>query len=95
MSKLTLPIQAGKRYRMRDGRVTTVRRIDRHLFVDNHPRVHDGYVSDGRRGSAQESPFDLVADVPECETCNDHGMIGGPSFSDPGEGGVPCPDCAA
>ncbi len=28
-----------------------------------------------------------------CETCNDHGMIGGPSFYDPGEGGQPCPDC--
>lgn len=29
----------------------------------------------------------------ECETCNGHGMIGGPSFYDPGEGGVECPDC--
>lgn len=28
-----------------------------------------------------------------CETCSDHGMIGGPSFYDPGEGGQPCPDC--
>lgn len=28
-----------------------------------------------------------------CTTCNDHGMIGGPSFYDPGEGGQPCPDC--
>ena len=28
-----------------------------------------------------------------CETCNDHGMIGGPSFYDPREGGQPCPDC--
>ncbi|WP_186118303.1 hypothetical protein [Burkholderia gladioli] len=30
-----------------------------------------------------------------CATCNGHGMIGGPSFSAPDEGGVPCPDCAA
>lgn len=29
----------------------------------------------------------------KCETCNGHGMIGGPSFYDPGEGGVECPDC--
>lgn len=28
-----------------------------------------------------------------CPTCNDHGMIGGPSFYAPDEGGVPCPDC--
>jgi len=28
-----------------------------------------------------------------CATCNDNGIIGGPSYSDPGEGGVPCPDC--
>lgn len=28
-----------------------------------------------------------------CTTCNGHGMIGGPSYSDPGEGGVLCPDC--
>ena len=32
---------------------------------------------------------------PKCSTCDDNGMIGGPSFYDPGEGGVPCPDCAA
>ena len=31
----------------------------------------------------------------KCETCNDNGLIGGPSFYDPGEGGVPCPDCSA
>jgi hypothetical protein len=31
----------------------------------------------------------------KCATCNDHGMIGGPSYYAPDEGGVPCPDCAA
>ncbi len=30
-----------------------------------------------------------------CATCNDNGMIGGPSFYAPDEGGVPCPDCSA
>lgn len=29
-----------------------------------------------------------------CETCNDNGMIGGPSYYAPDEGGDPCPDCA-
>lgn len=33
--------------------------------------------------------------VPKCQTCNGHGMIGGPSYREPDEGGVPCPDCAA
>ena len=31
---------------------------------------------------------------PTCVTCNGHGMIGGPSYYAPDEGGVPCPDCA-
>lgn len=35
----------------------------------------------------------LAAQPVMCETCSDHGMIGGPSFYDPGEGGQPCPDC--
>ena len=30
---------------------------------------------------------------PVCATCNGHGMIGGPSYREPDEGGVPCPDC--
>lgn len=32
---------------------------------------------------------------PACKTCNDIGMIGGPSYYAPDEGGVPCPDCSA
>ncbi|MFL9582418.1 hypothetical protein [Stenotrophomonas sp. AB1(2024)] len=31
--------------------------------------------------------------APICETCNGCGLIGGPSFYAPDEGGVPCPDC--
>jgi hypothetical protein len=31
---------------------------------------------------------------PKCQTCNGHGLIGGPSYREPDEGGVPCPDCA-
>lgn len=33
--------------------------------------------------------------APKCSTCNDHGMVGGPSYYAPDEGGEPCPDCAA
>jgi len=32
--------------------------------------------------------------APKCATCNDNGMIGGPSYYAPDEGGDPCPDCA-
>lgn len=35
------------------------------------------------------------AEGAKCLTCNDHGMIGGPSYYAPDEGGEPCPDCAA
>lgn len=28
-----------------------------------------------------------------CETCGDRGWIGGPSYREPDEGGVQCPDC--
>lgn len=30
-----------------------------------------------------------------CETCNGNGLIGGPSFYAPDEGGQPCPDCGS
>jgi hypothetical protein len=30
-----------------------------------------------------------------CATCKGHGMIGGPSYYSPDEGGEPCPDCNA
>lgn len=36
-----------------------------------------------------------VFDSQKCPTCNDNGMIGGPSFYAPDEGGDSCPDCAA
>ncbi len=31
--------------------------------------------------------------APACLTCGDSGWIGGPSYSQPDEGGEPCPDC--
>jgi len=36
----------------------------------------------------------LAAEQPKCQTCNGHGMIGGPSYYQPDEGGERCPDCA-
>lgn len=39
----------------------------------------------------------LLASAPQaskCPTCNDNGLVGGPSFYAPDEGGVPCPDCS-
>ena len=32
---------------------------------------------------------------PKCRTCDDNGLIGGPSFYSPDEGGEPCPDCCS
>lgn len=37
--------------------------------------------------------FMPIPAAPPCETCNGNGMIGGPSYREPDEGGVPCPDC--
>ncbi|WP_146216012.1 hypothetical protein [Aquitalea magnusonii] len=31
---------------------------------------------------------------PACPTCGGHGMVGGPSYREPDEGGQPCPDCS-
>lgn len=39
--------------------------------------------------------FAAAGATPVCETCNGHGMIGGPSFREPDEGGEPCPACNA
>ena len=66
------------------------------------------YVTEGKFSAAKDAKrirADIVflldkaeqaqAPAAKCETCNDNGLIGGPSFYDPGEGGVPCPDCSA
>ncbi len=36
----------------------------------------------------------LRGEAAQCQTCNGHGLIGGPSYAQPDEGGVPCPDCS-
>jgi len=45
---------------------------------------------------ATQATMRLEAGAPPaaCSTCNDQGIIGGPSYSQPDEGGEPCPDCA-
>jgi hypothetical protein len=42
-----------------------------------------------------DDPRNLVPGAVPCETCNDNGLIGGPSYAQPDEGGVPCPECCA
>ncbi|MET3232212.1 UNVERIFIED_ORG: hypothetical protein ABIC54_004417 [Burkholderia sp. 1263] len=39
------------------------------------------------------SPAQPCGEGAVCSTCNGHGMIGGPSYYSPDEGGEPCPDC--
>ena len=44
-------------------------------------------------GSVELQAMILDNLVGKCATCNDNGLVGGPSYSDPSEGGIPCPDC--
>ena len=46
-------------------------------------------IGDELRAEALDAAIDSV-----CQTCNGYGMIGGPSYYAPDEGGEPCPDCA-
>lgn len=46
----------------------------------------DGCQGQGCRLERESPPI-------TCPTCNGHGMIGGPSYRQPDEGGEPCPDC--
>jgi len=39
------------------------------------------------------SPTVVGGEASKCATCNGHGIIGGPSYYSPDEGGVDCPDC--
>ncbi len=49
-----------------------------------------GEMVRARAASANET----AAEGAKCLTCNDRGMIGGPSYYAPEEGGEPCPDCS-
>lgn len=59
------------------------------------------FCSDHGWGDADMQAMDDISGLlaaspqpqPACPTCSGHGMIGGPSFYAPDEGGVPCPDC--
>lgn len=53
----------------------------------------NGVAAIKTKGKA-DSPVAATAQPVHCQTCNDTGMIGGPSFYAPDEGGVPCPDCS-
>jgi hypothetical protein len=46
-------------------------------------------------GACKQCYAEKTGREPICATCNGYGMIGGPSYYAPDEGGEPCPDCAA
>jgi hypothetical protein len=63
-------------------------------------RAPDAHGVTGTKPQAIEFLQDLLGVEVEiedngCQTCNGTGMIGGPSYYAPDEGGEPCPDCAA
>jgi hypothetical protein len=63
-------------------------------------RAPDAHGVTGTKPQAIELLQDLLGVEVEiedngCQTCNGTGMIGGPSYYAPDEGGEPCPDCAA
>ncbi|KIQ21582.1 hypothetical protein RT95_20780 [Xanthomonas campestris] len=65
---------------------------------DRHATPHTdawtlGYLR-AKRECAEELEAALTARPPACETCNRHGLVGGPSYYAPDEGGEPCPDCS-
>jgi hypothetical protein len=61
--------------------------------ADLVPHVHPQY------GSGVFCTEDCINKMrppgPNCATCNGNGMIGGPSYYAPDEGGDPCPDCSS
>jgi hypothetical protein len=61
-------------------------------------RAPDAHGVSGTKPQAIELLQDLLGVEVEiedngCSTCDGTGMIGGPSYSQPDEGGEPCPDC--
>jgi hypothetical protein len=62
-------------------------------------RAPDAHGVSGTKPQAIELLQDLIGVEVEiedngCSTCDGTGMIGGPSFYEPDEGGEPCPDCS-
>ncbi|MBU66411.1 MAG: hypothetical protein CL858_13310 [Cupriavidus sp.] len=76
-----------------DGMVLTDEQIlaigRKHFRAGHDPKAEPAFVAAVRECLAAPAP-----QAPKCGTCNDNGMIGGPSYYAPDEGGVPCPDCA-
>ncbi|MDN7895833.1 hypothetical protein QZM82_06450 [Burkholderia cepacia] len=72
--------------------------------VPEWARDHSGRMNDFTAASAvieelaaarAASATETVTEGTTCRTCSGRGMIGGPSYYAPDEGGEPCPDCAA
>jgi len=78
----------------RDFYNSTVANPELRLSASNK-KVRDEALRAGER--LRESLEATAPGIPtsKCATCNDHGMVGGPSYYSPDEGGVPCPVCAA
>lgn len=61
---------------------------------ERSPNGHT-YCGNGHKWLSSESLSAAPSQqAPHCATCNDNGLIGGPSYYAPDEGGVPCPDCS-
>lgn len=56
------------------------------IFWD--PEKAKAIAEEGQRNLAE-----LLSTPWVCKTCKGRGMVGGPSFYQPDEGGVECPDC--
>lgn len=78
----------------RDFYNTTVANPELRLSASNK-KIRDEAIRAGERLRESLEATAPGAPTPLCATCNDHGMIGGPSYYSPDEGGVPCPECAA
>lgn len=69
---------------------------DSTLMTENGRTLHEGMLGGAENcayaiAALPTSPAPAAAEP--CLTCNGHGMVGGPSYYQPDEGGVPCPDC--
>jgi hypothetical protein len=77
--------------------------VDVHQYAKEAARDAwtSGYMAGYLEGGLDEAdntptaPAQPCGEDAVCSTCNGHGMIGGPSYYSPDEGGEPCPDCNA
>jgi hypothetical protein len=68
--------------------------VDEHgaLTTGNVP-VNYSYLANAHEKALAALQATTPDPAAKCATCNGSGWLGGPTFYDPGEGGVQCPDC--